>query len=277
MNIVPKKFFIHKANGSRVPFNENKILTTCMRAGASKKTAKRILKRVKTDLYRDMTSNDIYKRVLHAISEETGLRGLHQRYQLKDAIMRIGPAGFAFENYVGALLEYYGYKLGSIRAKVKGECVSHEVDLIGIKEDREYLIECKYHSKRGTYTGLKVAMYTHARFLDTNRRFSGEMIFCNTQVSTNAKKYAKCIGQKIFSWRYPEQNSLAKIIEKYDLYPITILNLSQKETIALSRANIMIAKDLLRYGDDEISSITGISKKRIRNMQEMIEQILNLK
>ena len=247
-----------------------------MRAGASRKTAKTILKKVKSDVFRDMTSNDIYKSVLNAISEEKELKGLHQRYQLKDAIMQIGPAGFAFENYIATLLEYYGYRLGGIRAKVKGDCVTHEIDLIGIKEDREYLIECKHHSRRGAYTGLKVAMYTHARFLDTNRRFSGEIIFCNTQVSANAKKYSKCIGQKIFSWRYPEQNSLAKIVEKYDLYPITILNLSQKETVALSNANIMIAKDLLRYRDVEISSITGISKKRIKNMQEMVEQILNL-
>ncbi len=244
-----------------------------MRAGASRKTAKNILKKVKTEVFRDMTSNDIYKRVLHAISEEKGLRGLHQRYQLKDAIMRMGPAGFAFENYVASLLKYYGYKLGKIRAKVIGECVNHEIDLIGIKDSKEYLIECKYHSSRGVYTGLKVAMYTHARFLDT-RRFTGEIIFCNTQVSSDAKKYAKCIGQEIFSWRYPEQNSLAKIIEKYDLYPITILNLTKKELHALAKSNMMIAKDLLRFSDSDIASNTGISKKRIRNIQNLAEQIL---
>lgn len=247
-----------------------------MRAGTSRKIAKKILKKVKTEVFRDMTSNDIYKSVLRAISEEKGTGGLHQRYQLKEAIMKMGPAGFAFENYIASLLEYYGFRVSGIRVKVKGDCVNHEIDLIGIKEDKEYLIECKHHSRRGMYTGLKVAMYTHARFLDTNRKFSGEVIFCNTQISTDAKKYAKCIGQKIFSWRYPEQNSLAKIIKKYDLYPITILNLSQKELTALTNSNIMIAKDLLRYSNTEIASITEISKKRIKNIQESVEQILNL-
>ena len=246
-----------------------------MRAGASRKTAKRILKRVKSDVYRDMTSNDIYKNVLRAIAEEKDLKALHQRYQLKDSIMRMGPAGFAFENYIASLLDYYDYQVAGIRAKVKGKCASHEIDLIGMRKEKEFLIECKYHSCHGVYTGLKVALYTHARYLDTRPKFSGEIIFCNTKVSNNAKKYAKCVGQQIFSWRYPSTNSLEKIIEKYNLYPITILNLSQKELEIFSESNIMIAKDLLRYDENKISKMTGISKKRIRNLQKLVEQIFH--
>jgi len=220
-----------------------------------------------------MTSNDIYKKVLRAISEEKGLRALHQRYQLKDAIMKMGPAGFAFENYVASLLEYYDYQVTGIRSKIHGKCATHEIDLMGSKDNQQFLIECKYHSHRGVYTGLKESLYTHARFMDMEPKFSGEIIFCNTQVSDNAKKYAKCIGQQIFSWRYPASNSLEKIIEKHNLYPITILNLSQNELRIFSECNIMIAKDLLRYDDEKIARITGLSKKRIGNMQKLIEQI----
>lgn len=220
-----------------------------------------------------MTSNDIYQKVLHAISEEKGLQALHQRYQLKDAIMNMGPAGFAFENYVASLLECYDYHVTSIRSKIHGKCVTHEIDLVGLKDNQQFLIECKYHSRHGVYSGLKESMYTHARFLDMQPKFSGEIIFCNTQVSNDAKKYAKCIGQQIFSWRYPASNSLEKIIEKYNLYPITILNLSQNELRVFSDCNIMIAKDLLRYDEEKIARMTGISKKRIGNMQKLIEQI----
>jgi len=220
-----------------------------------------------------MTSNDIYKKVLRAIYEEKGLKALHQRYQLKDAIMKMGPAGFAFENYIASLLEYYDYHVAGIRSKIPGKCATHEIDLIGSKNDRKFLIECKYHSLRGVYTGLKESLYTHARFLDMQPKFSGEIIFCNTQVSNHAKKYAKCIGQQIFSWRYPASNSLEKIIEKHNLYPITILNLSQNELKTFSESNMMIAKDLLRYDESKIARMTGISKKRINNMQKLIEQI----
>jgi Holliday junction resolvase len=244
-----------------------------MRAGASRKTAKRILKKVRAEVYRDMTSGDIYKKVLHAIAEEKDLKALHQRYQLKDAIMRMGPAGFAFENYIASLLEYYGYQTAGIRAKIKGKCTFHEIDLIGMKDSKEFLIECKYHSEHGVYTGLKVSLYTHARLLDLRPKFSGDMIFCNTKVSSNAKKYAKCVGQQIFSWRYPASNSLERIIEKNNLYPITILNLSQSELKVFYESNIMIAKDLLRYDERQISRMTGISSKRISNMRKLIEQI----
>ena len=273
--MTPRKFFIYKADGRRVQFNENKIINTCIRAGASKKTAKRILKKVKSGVYLDMTSYDVYKKVLDAISQEKDLKALHQRYQLKNAVMRMGPAGFAFENYVASLLEYYDFQATGIRSKIKGKCATHEIDLIGMKETSRFLIECKYHSKHGVYTGLKESLYTHARFLDLQPKFSGEIIFCNTKVSNHAKKYARCIGQQVFSWRYPAENSLEKIIEKYNLYPITILNLSQKELKVFSESNMMIAKDLLRYDETKIARMTGISKKRISNMQKLIEQIFH--
>jgi len=271
--MAPKKFLIYKADGRKVQFNEKKILNTSIRAGASKKTAKRILKKVKSKIHRNMTSYDVYKKVLNVISQEKDLKALHQRYQLKNAIMRMGPAGFAFENYVASLLEYYDLQATGIRSKIKGKCATHEIDIIGMREDSKFLIECKYHSKHGVYTGLKESLYTHARFLDMQPRFSGEIIFCNTKVSNHAKKYAKCIRQQIFSWRYPAKNSLEKIIEKYNLYPITILNLSQNELRIFSESNMMIAKDLLRYDDTKIARMTGISKKRIKNMQRLVEQI----
>ena len=271
--MAPKKILVYKADGRKVQFNEKKILNTCIRAGASKKTAKRILKKVKSIVHRNMTSYDVYKKVLNVISQEKDLKALHQRYQLKNSIMRMGPAGFAFENYVASLLEYYDLQATGIRSKIKGKCATHEIDVIGMKEDSKFLIECKYHSKHGVYTGLKESLYTHARFLDMQPRFSGEIIFCNTKVSNHAKKYAKCIRQQIFSWRYPAKNSLEKIIEKYNLYPITILNLSQNELRIFSESNMMIAKDLLRYDDTKIARMTGISKKRINNMQKLVEQI----
>ena len=275
--MAPKKFLIYKADGRKVQFNEKKILNTCIRAGASKKTAKRILKKVKSKIHQNMTSYDVYKKVLNVISQEKDLKALHQRYQLKNAIMRMGPAGFAFENYVASLLEYYDLQATGIRSKIKGKCATHEIDVIGMREDSKFLIECKYHSKHGVYTGLKESLYTHARFLDMQPRFSGEIIFCNTKVSNHAKKYAKCIGQQIFSWRYPAKNSLEKIIEKYNLYPITILNLSQNELRIFSESNMMIAKDLLRYDYAKIARMTGISKKRIKNMQRLAEQIFHSK
>jgi len=245
-----------------------------MRAGANRKTAKRILKKVRSEVYHDIGTSDIYKLVLQAISQEKGAEALHQKYQLKDAIMRLGPAGFAFENYVKELLEQRSIKIEKIRSEVKGKCINHEIDLIAILDHKKIMVECKYHSHRGNYVGLKDTLYTHARFLDTQPNFDGEAIVCNTKISFDAKKYAKCIGQQVFSWRYPPEKSLEKIIEENKLYPITILNPNPRELEAFFQNNIMIAKNILKYDENYLSKITGISKKRINYFQVLVRQII---
>lgn len=277
MTIAPKKTFIIKANGSRVLFNENNILSTCRRAGANKKMSQQILKKVRSRIYQGVPTNNIYKFVLQAISEEKGGRALHQRYQLKEAIMKLGPNGFAFENYVGNILEHYGLEIKGIRSKVNGKCANHEIDLIAISNKKKFMIECKHHSTRGGFIGLKVALYTHARFLDTSPTFDSEAIVCNTKISQNAKKYAKCIGQQIFSWRYPPKQSLEKIIEDYKLYPITILNLNSHELEEFSKNNIMVARDLLKIKESTLARLTGLSITRIHNLSKLTEQIINKK
>lgn len=246
-----------------------------MRAGASKDSTKRILKKIRGQIYRGVDTRDIYKMVLTALSEEKdGGRALKQRYQLKDSLMQLGSAGFMFEDYVGEILKHFGFKIKRIRGKVKGQCISHEIDLIVVSENKKTLVECKYHSKRGAYTGLKESMYTHARFLDTKSTFDNELLICNTKVSNHAKKYAKCIGQKIISWRYPVHDSLEQIIEKNHLYPITILNLSTKEFAIFSQHGIILAKSLLDYTPSELSKKTKINIKRINNFQKLIRQII---
>ncbi len=273
--VIAPRTYITKANGHRVQFNENKILSTCRRAGADKQTAQRIVKKVKSQIYQGIGTDNIYKLVLHAISEEKGGRALHQRYKLKEAIMNLGPNGFAFENYVGNVLQHYGLEIKGIRSKIKGKCATHEIDLIAISRNKKFLIECKHNSYRGGFIGLKVALYTHARFLDTLPKFDAEAIVCNAKVSSQAKKYAKCIGQQVFSWRYPPKQSLEKIIEDYKLYPITILNLNHVELEKFSQQNIMIAKDLLKYKESLLSKLTGISEKRIHNLTKLVEQIIS--
>lgn len=265
--------FIIKADGRKVPFNPNKIIATCRRAGANKEITKRVIKKVKSQIYRGIGTRDIYKMVLVALSEEGG-KPLKYRYQLKDAIMKLGPSGYMFENFVAEILKHSGYKIKKIRSKVRGECANHEIDLIAIYNKKKFLIECKYHAHHGKYVGLKESLYTHARFLDTKPSFDCEGIVCNTKVSGEAKKYAQCIGQDLMSWRYPEHNSLEQNIEKNHLYPITILNLSKHERYQLSKNNIILAKDLLDYTEIQLSKKTGIKIKRIQNFQKLVNQII---
>jgi len=245
-----------------------------MRAGASRDTTKRILKKIKGHIYRGVDTRDIYKMVLAALNGEKEYATL-QKYQLKEAIMKLGTAGYVFENYVGEILKHSGFKIKKIRGKVRGKCIVHEIDLMVFDKNKRMLVECKYHSKHGVYTGLKESLYTHARFLDTKSYFDAECLVCNTKVSNHAKKYAKCVGQQIISWRYPTNNSLENMIEKNHLYPITILNLNSKEIGIFLYYEIILAKNLLDYTEFELSKKTGINIKRIRNFQKLVQQIIS--
>jgi hypothetical protein len=89
------------------------------------------------------------------------------------------------------------------------------------------------------------------------------------------KTYAKCVGQKILSWRYPDDMSLEKMIELKKLYPITILNPTKKELELFSRNNLMIAKNLVDMTVNELANKTRIPIKRIIALQSLAKQIIS--
>ncbi len=126
----------------------------------------------------------------------------------------------------------------------------------------------------GIYTGLKESLYTHARFLDLNDKYNNEMLVCNTKLSDDAITYAKCIGQKIMSWRYPPEKSLEKMIEEKGLYPITILGLNKYELESFARTNMVLIRDLVNSKLDILSHETGMSYQRLERLQNLARQIL---
>ena len=267
---------IIKANGDQVPFDSQKVRVTCMRAGASRKMAKRIAESVGRKIHDGTKTSEIYKMVLDALKIEGEDKILHHKYQLKESIMRMGPAGYSFENYVGEILGAYGYNVLAIRTTEHGKCVKHEIDLIAelISTGGKYIIECKYHNTSGLYTGLKESLYTHARFLDLDDKYDHEMLVCNTKLSDDAITYAKCIGQQIISWRYPPDKGLERMIDEKRLYPVTILGLNRYELESLSRNNLMLIKDLANSKLNILSSETGISYPRLQRLQNLAVQIL---
>ena len=266
-----------KASGQTVPFDSNKVEATCIRAGASKKLAEQVVKKVQAQLRNGIRTSEIYRMVLNALAATDGDQIIKHRYRLKESIMLMGPSGFAFESYVGKVLESYGYDVEATRSQVKGKCVIHEIDLIAKSNltNERHMIECKYHNFPGIYTGLKESLYTHARFLDLSGVFDGEMLACNTKVSGEVITYANCVGQKLLCWRYPRDKGLENMIETKGLYPITILDLRVKELAILSQNKIMLAKDLLTVDINQLSRKTNISCSRLQRLQNIVKQIIH--
>ncbi len=269
-----RRKYVLKSDGRSVPFNFGKVKATCMRTGANNKLATRVAKKILGKIYHGISTRQIYRMVLEELAiDNQNIVG--HRYRLKESIMQMGPAGFPFENYVSTILAAYGFDIQSRRSKIQGACVTHEIDIVATSgNESKYMIECKFHNSSGIYTGIKEALYTHARFLDLKGQFDKEMLVCNTRVSADAITYGKCVGQEILSWRYPDGKGLEKIIEDEGLYPITILGLSKKELQNLSENNIMLAKSLLDLDSRQLSKQVHVQVPRIESLQRLAKQII---
>jgi len=276
MKTIKKIKYVIKADARSVPFHSRNVRATCIRAGATNKLATHVARRVSEKIHDGTTTRQIYNMVLDILAARGENQVIGHRYRLKESIMQMGPAGFPFENYVSEILEEYGFHVISKRSKVKGICVTHEIDIIATGDkNARYMIECKFHNFPGIYTGIKEALYTHARFLDLKGQFDKEMLVCNTKISKDSISYGKCIGQEILSWRYPSNKGLETMIEEKSLYPVTVLGLNKRELQGLVQNNIMLTKDLLNFDSYQLSQKLNISTHRIEELQNIARQLLN--
>jgi hypothetical protein len=262
--------YVVKASGKREEFNVEKIRKTCLRAGASKDLTERIVSEVKNRVYDGITTKEILDITLKLLKKEPGAAA---RYDLKRSIMSLGPAGFPFEKFMAEVLRNYGYKT-NINEILKGKCVNHETDIVAEKDGKRYLVECKYHNALGIYTDLKVAMYTHARFLDLGKNFDQAWLACNTRCTMEARRYAQCVGLKITSWKYPKKESLEKMIENKRLYPVTILrSVKGFAKDRLFQARITLAKDLLDYSSEDLKRMTSLPRDTVNKILDEVRKV----
>jgi len=261
-----------KASGEIQYFDSKKIFNTVTEAGASKKLAIGTVKLIKEKYYKGITTKEILNLILENLKKEPGVA---QRYNLKKAIMNLGPSGFPFEHYFARILDKHGYQT-KVDNNIKGKRILHEVDIIAKKDNISYMIECKYHNETGTNTKLHPALYTYARFLDIGK-FNTPWLATNTKCVDDAVEYAKGVNMKITSWTYPQKESLRILIESKALYPITSISLidsKTKESLFLN--NIVLATDLLKYTPKQISKITGLGAFQISQIIKEVKEICKL-
>ena len=243
---------ITKASGRQENFDIQKLIRSLIRSGAPPDVAKEIAQEIERDTAPFARTGEIYrkaKKLLRKFNHASGMR-----YSLKKAIFSLGPSGYPFEKYFGKILSHYGYTAETGRT-VNGFCVSHEVDVLAMIDDTYSFIECKYHSDAGKATDVKIALYVHARFQDIRKaaeqgtgeqmHFRDGWLVTNTRCTTDAIQYAECAGLRIISWRYPDKDSLERLIEDKRLYPVTILHSVKKGMLEpLFQADIILAQDI---------------------------------
>jgi len=215
-----------KASGELEAFKREKLYTSVLKTGVPPPTAELVLTKIRSRIHSGIATSAIHREV-HALLLEEGRR-YADRYQLKRAIMDLGPSGFPFEKYIASILRSTGY-LCTVNQIVPGKCVDHEVDVIVSNPNESAWIECKFHNLPGTKTDLKVSLYCYARFLDLRSGPQSDLnrlfwIITNTKFTTQAIQYAKCMGMRLTGWNFPPERPLQALIEGSEMYPITCLS-----------------------------------------------------
>jgi hypothetical protein len=270
---------IVKYSGDVVPFDVDKLINSLRRSQANEELIQQIVAQVEDQLYDGITTKKIYQMAFKMLKGKSRVSA--SKYKLKKALMELGPSGFPFEKLVGKLFAHEGYatKVGVI---VQGNCVQHEIDVIAQKDNKHYMIECKYHSDQGRTCNVKIPLYIQSRFLDVKAKWEHQEghetklhkggVYTNTRFTTDAIQYGTCIGLLLTSWDYPMGNGLKDRIDKLGLHPLTALTtLTKAEKTKLLDKDIVLCKEL--HENPTLLKQIGIDKKRHKKILEDSEAL----
>ena len=272
---------VRKASGELEEFDQGKLVQNLKLAKIPDDIAAAAANYVKNRLEDQISTGKIHDFVQEYLNKNN-LLGYALHYDLKNALLRLGPTGYAFEKFVARVLSAYGYltRQGVI---IQGKCVSHEIDVSAQKEGQHFLIECKFHNQAGVKTDVQVALYTYARFLDVraaleslanhSQQYHQAWLVTNTKVTKDVLDYAKCMDMKVLAWGYPQMGSLREIIISSGLHPVTVLvGLNPNQYQSLFDHDIVTCADLKRAIDTNELPVT-YSPELKQNLLAQIGQI----
>jgi hypothetical protein len=275
--------FVRKADGTLQPLDWGKIKRALRRSGAGGNLADEVVEAMAHEVTPNISTNKIYRL---AFSHLKRLRpGAAARLGLKSALFHLGPDGYPFETFMGALLKGRGYET-QLRQIVPGRCITHEVDVVATRPRMEghkatkSIVECKFHNSPHIKCPIQTALYTWARFLDVREAddsVDSAWLATNTKFTGDVIQYADCVGLKLLGWSFPDSESIQVRIEENQLYPITILPKLDRKTFAqLHSANIILLKELVSCEDRELESL-GIKRQHVAKLKEQARVILSRK
>lgn len=274
---------ITKSDGTPQLFEEEKLVSSLKRVGASRDIIDDVVDQVEGEMHNGMSTSDIYKRAFLLLRQHSVPSAI--KYSVRRAMMELGPDGFPFEKFVARIFRMWGYE-SLTDQNVIGTCVEHEVDVVAWKGETLAMVEAKYHNDFGMKSDLKVVLYVKARYDDIApnsfdfgnkpRKLTERWLFTNTKFTDRAIKYGECVGLKLVGWNYPSGNSLHEIISQNGLHPIACLSsLTHQQKRDLVGRDILACVDLV--GRPSVLRDIGIRKpeeleKVLTEAQLVIEQ-----
>lgn len=270
-----------KYSGEIEPFSVKKVYNSAMRAGASSSLAKEIGREVEKEAYQNIPTTEIFKKIKNRLRKENPR--LAMRFSLKDAMKKLGPAGFVFEDFVRRVISSYGIKIEPSML-INGKCSRHEIDFLSFKENSVYLGECKYRNNSADKVDVNVCLKCFAVMDDivSSGRFKGKdvkfLIVTNSRFTEEAMKYSSCKKMDLLGWNYPKDRGLEDMVESQKLYPVTILP-SFRSYLAesLRREGVMLVGDILSLNIEKIGKRVNIPKKQMESLRREAEILMDKK
>jgi len=271
---------VRKFDGSFEAYNRQKVVSFCLRMGASRRDAETIADKVEAHLYDEIPTKRILQMASRYLKHYRPEAGLRRDLRSAICLLRSKPD---WERFVQLLMKKVGYDVEGNRI-LRGKCVENEIDGILRKNSQTIMLEVKHHFDPHTKTSLDVPRQVWATYIDLMEgfklayhdvNFTGALIVCNTKFSDEGKKYADCQRIGHLSWKNPLERGLEALIEEEKCYPVTMLKEVDKETeSALGDNGIIMLKQLLDANPEKLSLKTGIRVERIKRLMENARKII---
>lgn len=271
---------IVKSTGERVRYEPGKIRHSLRRAGADSDVADRVVNAVTERVTDGMSTRAISRLVARQLKREHA--ALAYRYTLRDALLKLGPAGFLFERYVASIFQAYGYRT-SMPEELPGLCVDHEIDVVAEKEGARVMIEAKFRNDFDYFVKLKDTMAAWARFVDMNegaaargkRGYDQLWIVTNGKISTRSQKFGACRGIRLLGWNYPAERSFASYVDHVSLYPVTVLHELKGEEIGrFADRGLLLCREVAAHSPKRLAERVRMAQGRAEAVVRACRQII---
>ena len=245
---------VKKYSGELVPFDEMALRRSLTKSGANEEEVNMVYESIKTSIYDGISTKELYQMAFDAL--RTKKNSYAARYSLKKAIRELGPEGFYFEKWIARLFQEDQYEAITGQT-VQGHAVSHEIDVVAVKENEMLAVECKFRNDADSKISVTTPMYFKSRieditgnsysFFNRNREFTNGWLVTNAYFTSDSVSFGNYYKINLLSWDYPSDSCLKKRVDSNAEYPVTCLtNITDQDKAMLLKNQIILVKDLVK-------------------------------
>lgn len=266
---------VTKKNGELVDFDVEKFSSSLRSSGTADSVIEKIVKNIQANIYDGISTHELYKKAFDELKSIS--RSSAARYSLKKALLGLGPAGYAFEEWVARVFRFLGYRTETEQL-IRGHAVTHEADVIAQKGNRTFWVECKFRNDEDTRISVTTPMYVLSRIkdisgiryrlFDSETEFTDGWLITNSYFTTDSIDFSEYYGLKLLSWDYPKNHSIKNLVDDNSLYPVTCLTTLTQEEIHLLLGHKCLLVSELVDNPDFLSLLQLSEERKIPVLQE---------